>query len=979
MSHFSVTTEVYEHTIPVVIFDEKNVLSQEIQEGLSQYPTSISCFESWPVKEDHIKNLNSAYKIVCVIHPQQLSDEQVTILKELAPYQENVVLVIPLFTVFSQEMRGEIPLLAEAYLQQERCIALCNNLLPRATCIFIKDMVTSPGTGCILDYFFQSLSAHFAFLPTATFTLISKEVAIDVVVRELLRPERTSSCIQGQKKSGEQGVKKIAFFYDQYHRHDTTFQIVKGQEEASIPFSVKTLVLKESFEDMCRVYSQEIPTPSLLPFAVTLPSLDLTSGVAGTVVSEELSQEVITIENEDKQEIFEIVDQTNESTFVNETPLSPIAEQSNAEEHTQFNLQSELQKIFIPSRKEQQRERVNEVINTVQKIEKKKKKRAALFYGGLIFTLAGLCVGIASIIFIVSTHLYKQVVTEFITALSLDKPLPQNLVKKTDFFASMVRHQVALYSHFVELPALDEAQEILSLPVEAQTVFAQRQEKNERLISLIKSILGTGSLVPISDEIVALESLENQEKAQQFVSATKALPLTDATHATLEKTFSFGNDTSKLEEKAVRFIQTAAPSLFAEESEKTYALILQNNQELRPTGGFMEAVALLHFKKGVLIDASVYSSYDIDKKLPGEIAAPAEISHYTGEKRLTFFETNWEPDLPTAAEKIRFYLQKSLGVSVDGILTIDLYGIQHVLETTGPLDVPEHNEVITSKNIFERMEAHSEVVLIPTAERRDYRVLILEKLLEKIQNIPDEKMPALLAAFFNNLSTRSQLFTTFDAETQTGLQTLGWTGNVISPPCPTEFREPCLVDTFLNVETNVGVNKANAALHRTSTHRIDLSETAVVHTHLLELTNTAVSGAWPKGPYKVFMRTYVPSSARSVQVAVEGVPLAATQLQTSSAYGKKVVSFATEVPLASTKKITISYSIDAKLQDASYVFALQKQVGLPQDSVAVTISVHPALTPQLVTPITEVIEHVYAFPPQTKPVEVYGFEFHRAK
>ncbi len=972
MSHFNVTTEVYEHTIPVVIFDEKSILSEEIQKGLAHYPTSISCLEVWSAKIDYVKMLESAYKIVCVIHPQQFSEEQITLLKELGPYQESVVLVIPIFSVFSQEIVGEIPRLEDAYYQQKSCIELCNTLLPRATCIFIKDMISKPGTGTILDYFFQSLQADFAFIPTATMTLVSKELAIDTVVRELLRPERTSSCIQGQKKSCEQAIKKIAFFYDQYHRHDTTFQVVKGQEAASIPFSVKTVVLKESFEDVCRTYSQELPAPSLLPFELLKSSVDL-SQRHSSLPEEQQVDAVITHE-----ELSDDFQQTVSGNEFEQTEQKAALLDSIPTEQ-QFDLQSELQKIFIPSRKEQKRERVAQVLTTVHTIEKKKKKRAALFYGGLVFTLAGVCAGVASCIFIVSSHLYTQVLEDYLSALLTDKPISQSLTKKVEFFSGIVSKQVDIYTTLFELPALDEAKHLLTLPAEAREVSLKKREKNERLLLLIKSILGKSASVSIHDEIAALEGLENPEKNYQFNSAVQVLTLSEEAQKSLKEKFSGAQDTSKQEEKTLQFVQTAAPSLFGESSEKVYAIILQNNQELRPTGGFMEAVALAHFKNGSLTDVPVYSSYEIDKKLPGEIPAPAEIAHYTGEKRLTFFETNWEPDLPTSAEKIRFYLQKSLGVSVDGVLTLDLYALQHILEVTGPLDVPEHNEVITSKNIFERMEAHSEVVLIPTAERREYRVLILEKILEKMRTLSDEKMIPLLSALLTNLSTRSQLFTTFDAETQAGLQNLGWTGSVISPPCPTEFQDPCLVDTFLNVETNVGVNKANASIHRTSTHRIELTGTTVVHTHLLELTNTALSGAWPKGPYKVFMRTYLPSSARSVQVAVDSSPLPATQIQIASAYGKKVVAFASEVPLASTKKISISYTIDAPLHDSSYVFALQKQAGLSQEAVAVTVSVHPSLSPQLITPITDVIEHVYTFPPQIKPVEVYGFQFHQAK
>jgi nucleoside-diphosphate-sugar epimerase len=57
------------------------------------------------------------------------------------------------------------------------------------------------------------------------------------------------------------------------------------------------------------------------------------------------------------------------------------------------------------------------------------------------------------------------------------------------------------------------------------------------------------------------------------------------------------------------------PQLIALDSKKSYLILLQNNNELRPTGGFIGSLARVDFEKGKLIKLDVQDVYNIDGQL----------------------------------------------------------------------------------------------------------------------------------------------------------------------------------------------------------------------------------------------------------------------------------------------------------------------------------------------------------------------------
>ena len=64
------------------------------------------------------------------------------------------------------------------------------------------------------------------------------------------------------------------------------------------------------------------------------------------------------------------------------------------------------------------------------------------------------------------------------------------------------------------------------------------------------------------------------------------------------------------------------PDLIGLGGRKKYAVLFQNNSELRATGGFLGSFAILSFENGQLYDMPIYDTYSVDSTLKGRVDPP---------------------------------------------------------------------------------------------------------------------------------------------------------------------------------------------------------------------------------------------------------------------------------------------------------------------------------------------------------------------
>lgn len=136
--------------------------------------------------------------------------------------------------------------------------------------------------------------------------------------------------------------------------------------------------------------------------------------------------------------------------------------------------------------------------------------------------------------------------------------------------------------------------------------------------------------------------------------------------------------------------------------KKTYLVLLQNNSELRPTGGFPGSYALVTFENGSLVKIFVDDIYQIDANLRENIVPPLQMQHITPTWGMR--DANWFADFPVSARKVEEFYQKDGGGKVDGVLTITPDIIADMLKITGPIDMPEYGMTLGADNFLAEIQ-----------------------------------------------------------------------------------------------------------------------------------------------------------------------------------------------------------------------------------------------------------------------------------
>ncbi|MBW3577881.1 MAG: DUF4012 domain-containing protein [Actinobacteria bacterium] len=134
---------------------------------------------------------------------------------------------------------------------------------------------------------------------------------------------------------------------------------------------------------------------------------------------------------------------------------------------------------------------------------------------------------------------------------------------------------------------------------------------------------------------------------------------------------------------------------------RRYVLALQNNAELRGTGGFFGAFGALQADGGRLLLSDLIPAGEFYTDRAGEsfvaVPAPRDFLDRYGHANASGFVTNvnLDPDLPTVAPVLLNLYEQRTGQRPDGVIVIDPVGLSILLAPVGPVTVtdPEFAQV----------------------------------------------------------------------------------------------------------------------------------------------------------------------------------------------------------------------------------------------------------------------------------------------
>lgn len=370
------------------------------------------------------------------------------------------------------------------------------------------------------------------------------------------------------------------------------------------------------------------------------------------------------------------------------------------------------------------------------------------------------------------------------------------------------------------------------------------------------------------------------------------------------------------------------PEILGFEGKKRYLILFPNKATLRPTGGTVEAFAILTLNNGKIENFEVGDPRLLESSLRGNVEPPFAIRRFTGKKEFLLKDSSFNVDFRDAAQDASYLYALETEEKPDAVISLNTNFVKKLLALTGPVSV--NGKTVDQRNILKLSEEGS----------RDFLTLILKEMINSFK----KKNSSLGSLLFNlNQDTKNKdLLIAFskkniqDTFTVNQLSNALWDERLDSPKV--------INDTTGISEANLG--EPNIQIERKLNQKVDLSSDGKIQgTASVQFKNSG------KTDYKIFLRFIIPTQSiitglkidkeeKDFVAAIDNPAIyearnfkAPNEIEISTENKEKVLAgLFVEIPKQNTKEIEITYLLPEKPQafasDFKYSFVFIKQPGI---------------------------------------------------
>jgi hypothetical protein len=260
------------------------------------------------------------------------------------------------------------------------------------------------------------------------------------------------------------------------------------------------------------------------------------------------------------------------------------------------------------------------------------------------------------------------------------------------------------------------------------------------------------------------------------------------------------------------------PNLLGAESPQTYLILTQNMDEIRPTGGYINAAGHVVLDQGQIVEFVMGDSYAVDQLSEAYPYPPTPIRQYMAADYWVLRDANWSPDFPTSARSAIELYELGQGISANGVVVLDQQALAYLVRAFEPIDVD--GEQVTSKNVIELMRRQWEQSPDQKygewwGQRKSFMVALAQTARDRFEHdIGSISLPVLVDALQQALAEKHILVYLEDPVAAEFLAQQNWSGSLYTGPG----------DYLMVVDANLGFNKASALVERSTIYHITLAE-----------------------------------------------------------------------------------------------------------------------------------------------------------
>lgn len=374
------------------------------------------------------------------------------------------------------------------------------------------------------------------------------------------------------------------------------------------------------------------------------------------------------------------------------------------------------------------------------------------------------------------------------------------------------------------------------------------------------------------------------------------------------------------------------PALSGYPQMSRFLIIMQNNDELRPAGGFIGVYGKLDVKDGEIQHLETDDSYHLD--MPASISdkwqllPPPVLAKYLEVEKWYLRDANWSPDWPQSARQIEKIYDGVSGVSgqpahpFTAIIGITPDLVANLISLVGPISV--RGETYTPDNFQSLLQYNVEIAYreqdISQWDRKDVINELLAELKSRLFSLPSEKWSNLLGVVSGAISKKDLQIYFSNKNWQAIATELGASGTVASTDS----------DFLMVVDANLAAFKSDAVVQKDISYQV--KETLRGLEAELRLRYKHEGGFdWRTTRYRSYTRMLAPQGSRLISLDGVEEKTANPSILEEEELGKTSFGFFFTVEPGAEREIILSYTLPDRIvkqwHSGDYTLIVQKQSG----------------------------------------------------
>ncbi|XOU94881.1 MAG: DUF4012 domain-containing protein [Candidatus Kerfeldbacteria bacterium] len=371
------------------------------------------------------------------------------------------------------------------------------------------------------------------------------------------------------------------------------------------------------------------------------------------------------------------------------------------------------------------------------------------------------------------------------------------------------------------------------------------------------------------------------------------------------------------------------PSIGGYPEKKTYLFLLQNNTELRPTGGFIGTYGILKVINGDIDYFKTENVYNLDEPAKDwvYIEPPWPLTRYNAVYNWYLRDSNWSPDFPTAAKKAEefYHLERGPEKDIDGVIAVTPTFIQSLLKLTGEITI--NGLTFTEENFIDTLQYQVDKgflsIGLEESERKEIIGLLSKEILDRVLELPKSQWPDFWKVFEKDITEKQILIYVKDGYVQDFIEKENWGGTI------KEVEH----DYLSVIDANLASLKSDPGIKRTISYTVNRDGDNFIADLNINYKNEGTI-TWKTTRYRTYTRVYVPegsnllkSSGSMIDCKIDGENDISTEVE----LGKTV--FGAFICIEPGEEGNLSYkyilpeNISDNFKDDHYSLLVQKQPG----------------------------------------------------